>query len=104
MQNRKYFLGLLIILFTINGVYAQVSWQQEVNYTIEVRLNDQTNELNGHEAFLYKNNSPDTLSVIYMHLWPNAYKDRTSALNQQKIKTGDVDFHYADEKDRGFID
>lgn len=104
MQNRKYFLGLLIILFTINGVYAQVYWQQEVNYTIEVRLNDQTNELNGHEAFLYKNNSPDTLSVIYMHLWPNAYKDRTSALNQQKIKTGDVDFHYADEKDRGFID
>ena len=104
MQNRKYFFGVLIILFTLNSAYAQINWQQQINFTIEVTLNDQTNDLHGFESFMYKNNSPQALAVIYMHLWPNAYKDRSSALDKQKINSGDIALHYADEENTGFID
>ena len=36
-------------------------WQQEVNYTIDVSLNDKDHTLNGFEKIEYINNSPDTL-------------------------------------------
>ena len=70
-------------LFSMDG-FAQTSyWQQEVNYTITVSLNDKNNSLQGNISLEYINHSPDTLSFIYFHLWPNAYKNETTALAQQ---------------------
>ena len=67
---------LTALLFAISSsVFAQDYWQQEVNYTIQVKLNDNNHTLSGFEVFEYVNNSPNTLDRIYMHVWPNAYKD-----------------------------
>ena len=35
-------------------------WQQQVNYTIDVTLNDKEHTLDGFEKIEYINNSPDT--------------------------------------------
>jgi len=58
------------------------NWQQEVNYTIQVTLDDQSHMLRGSEEFVYTNNSPATLNSLYIHLWPNAYKNsKTQAID-----------------------
>jgi Aminopeptidase N len=63
--------------------YAQDYWQQEVKYNIQVSLNDQQHSLRGHLSLNYINHSPDTLYFIWFHLWPNAYKDSSTALAKQ---------------------
>ncbi|NOZ48328.1 MAG: M1 family metallopeptidase [Chlorobi bacterium] len=83
---------------------AQNYFQQEVNYEIHVSLNDQNNSLKGNITIEYTNNSPDKLSFIYFHLWPNAYKNNNTALARQTITLGDLDFYYASDSVKGFID
>ena len=79
-------------------------WQQEVNTTLKVRLDDEANMLHGTETFQYKNNSPDTLTYIYIHLWPNAYKNDRTAFCEQQLENGTTKFYYSKEENRGYID
>jgi len=102
-MKMKLLLLVIAIGIGING-YSQNNWQQQVNYDIRVRLNDSSHMLSGYESIQYKNNSPDTLQYIYMHLWPNAYKsDRTAFAKQQELNKA-TSFYYAKPEDRGYID
>jgi aminopeptidase N len=76
---------LLLLLFTsISVTFAQQAyWQQEVKYDIDVALDDKNNALSGSETIVYKNNSPNTIDFIWFHLWPNAYKNDSTALLKQ---------------------
>ncbi|HRH47443.1 MAG TPA: M1 family metallopeptidase [Panacibacter sp.] len=92
------FLGL------IGNAYCQQSyWQQQVNYTIDVSLNDESHELTGFVKMEYINNSPDTLNYIYIHLWPNAYKNDRTAFSEQLLKSERTDFYFSEEEQRGYI-
>lgn len=79
-------------------------FQQEVNYTIDVRLDDKNHMLFGTESFEYINNSPDTLYHLFIHLWPNAYKNEKTALAKQLARDGNYFLYYSKNKDRGYID
>ena len=48
------------LFFLSNLAIAQTkgTWQQEVNYTLKVTLDDQSHMLRGSEEFVYTNNSP----------------------------------------------
>src|ERR1017187_1869958 len=94
----------LIFLFTTYTSIAQPAWQQRVDTKIEVRLDDKTHFLNAFEELTYTNNSPDTLRYIYMHLWPNAYKNDHTPFAKQMDVNGNSTFYYAKAKDRGYID
>ncbi|MEO6905354.1 MAG: M1 family metallopeptidase, partial [Ginsengibacter sp.] len=84
--------------------YCQTKYfQQQVNYTIDVTLNDVQNTLDGFEIMNYTNNSPDTLHFIWIHLWPNAYKNDRTAFSEQLLKIGRTDFYFSNEKKRGYI-
>ncbi|MBK7944316.1 MAG: hypothetical protein IPJ85_02955 [Flavobacteriales bacterium] len=67
---------------------CQGYFQQQVDYTISVRLDDERHELHAHERFRYRNNSTLALDTIWMHLWPNAYKERGTALVQPTESLG----------------
>ncbi len=82
---------------------AQTYWQQEVNYKIAVSLDDKKHELSGTEEIEYINNSPDQLTYIYFHLWPNAYKNNKTALAKQILRNGSRKFHFSKPEDRGYI-
>lgn len=56
-------------------------WQQKTDYTIHVRLDDTHHFLHGELSLLYTNNSPQALSEIRFHLWPNAYKSPSTPMN-----------------------
>ncbi len=77
-------ISILFTLFISAKSFAQESyWQQKVYYNIDVSLNDKEKSLTGKETIVYKNNSGDSLAFIWLHLWPNAYKNDSTALFRQ---------------------
>ncbi len=75
---------LTFLLFTTLNLFAQKNYfQQKLSYEIDVALYDKTNTLSGYEAIKYTNHSPDTLRYIWFHIWPNAYKNRNTAMFKQ---------------------
>ena len=82
---------------------AQSYWQQEVNYTIDVSLNESARTLDGHIRIQYTNHSPDTLSFIWIHCWPNAYKTDRTAFSEQLLENGRTDFYFSDKEKKGYI-
>ncbi len=97
---------LFVLFFLVLGcaVGQENYFQQEVNTSIEVRLDDQQHFLYASERIEYINNSPDVLDRMIIHVWPNAYKNNFSAMANQLDEDGEVDFHFADAEDRGYID
>jgi len=95
---------VLLLLFLSFNAFNQGYFQQEVNYTISVTLNDQDNTLSGYESFEYINNSGQAMDAIYVHLWPNAYKNNKTALGKQLYNMNDMSLEFAGEGDRGWID
>lgn len=87
MKTFKTNILLLSLLFSFMLVNGQEYFQQEVNYKINVQLNDTSNSLSAYEKIEYINHSPDELEFIYFHLWPNAYKNGQTALAKQKLET-----------------
>lgn len=78
-------------------------WQQRVDYTIDVALNDKEKTLDGFEKLLYSNQSPDTLRYIWFHIWPNAYKNDQTAFSEQRLLNNDTRFYFASKEQRGYI-
>ena len=94
----------LLLFITSSQAQKEPYFQQEVNYKIDVQLDDKAHMLRGFESFEYINNSPDVLNEIYIHIWPNAYKNNKTALAKQLMKSGNTIMHYASEKELGYID
>ena len=94
------------ILLLVQFLYGNSNqyFQQMVKYEIDITLNDSAHTLSAYERLEYTNNSPDTLKYIWFHLWPNAYKNDSTAFAKQQIKSGSRRFANSDEEDRGFID
>jgi hypothetical protein len=104
--------SLVFLLFITTIAFAQnrfiklnqANWQQHVSYKIEVKLADETNTLIGNISMVYTNNSPNDLTEIYMHLWPNAYSSRNTAFAKQHLENGKTDFYFAKPDEQGSID
>lgn len=90
----------------MSSAFAQTkgNWQQEVDYKLQVTLDDESHMLRGNEQFVYTNNSPNTLSFLYIHLWPNAYKNNGTALAKQLMMSGKDFLFRNDPEYQGFID
>lgn len=100
--------GILVFILALNCLSlmkAQIDYfQQEVNYKIDVRLDDEKHTLSAKEEFKYINNSPTELNYIYMHLWPNAYKNKETALAKQLLQLRKTEFYFSSPEQRGYID
>ena len=98
------FIIYLLISFSIAVGLEKDYFQQHVAYDIDVTLDDSLHTLTAFEKIVYTNNSPDTLTYIWFHLWPNAYKNRETAFAKQRERFYDSSFFYSEEKKRGYID
>ena len=95
----------LALFFISEVIAAQNSYfQQEINYTIDARLNDVAHSLHAKIEVQYINNSNKALDTIYFHLWPNAYKDRNTALCKQLLQTNNSSLYFSKPEERGYID
>jgi len=79
----KLFSIVITILICTQLMAQQDYWQQQLRYDIKAELNDKDKTITGFESIVYKNNSTSTLDFIWFHIWPNAYKNDSTALLQQ---------------------
>lgn len=100
----KSLLLALCALLTLPVLAQQPYWQQQTDYTINVSLNDQAHTLRGDLKLAYTNNSPDALSFIWFHLWPNAYKNEGTAFARQLLRDAEGRKRLQELTDKGFID
>lgn len=49
-------------------------WQQDVHYIISAYIDENTDIIHGKEKLIYTNNSPDTLTYVFFHLYQNAFQ------------------------------
>ena len=72
---------------TASGAPGTDYWQQQVDYKMKIRLNDDIQKIHGEETITYHNNSPDVLYYLWIQLDQNIYaKDNNSAkIEQMKI-------------------
>ena len=95
----------MAIFVISNNLFSQQTYfQQEVNYKIDVKLNDQSHVLSAKEEIQYINNSDLSLNYIFFHLWPNAYKDHSTALAKQMLQHKKTSFYFSKPEERGYID
>ncbi|MDT0651162.1 M1 family metallopeptidase [Autumnicola edwardsiae] len=68
---------LSISLFTFAFINAQNNtnyWQQHVDYSMEVEMDVENYQYSGTQQLEYTNNSADTLSEVFYHLYFNAFQ------------------------------
>ena len=72
---------------TASGAPGADYWQQQVDYKMKIRLDDDIQKIHGEETITYHNNSPDVLYYLWIQLDQNIYaKDNNSAkIEQMKI-------------------
>ncbi len=65
---------------TASGAPGHAYWQQQVDYAIDVTLDDQKQQIHGVERITYMNQSPDTLSYLWLQLDANIYRPDADAV------------------------
>ncbi len=100
----KHFIFIVPALTSLILTAQNQPFMQQLHYDIEVELNDSDNTLDGNIRILYKNNSEDSLEFIYFHLWPNAFKDNSTAWAKQSLFLRNRDFFFSDISLRAYID
>ena len=103
-KHKQFVLVLWLLVGMYANAYSQNYFQQTVNYTIQVTLNDKKHELSAFEKIEYINNSPDTLRFLYFHLWPNAYSGNQTDLAKQLTNSKGNERLFRDPELRGSID
>ncbi len=66
-------LGFALSTLSITTLTAQY-WQQSIDYKIQAYLTPENHKYAGEEIIEYTNNSPDTITRVYFHLYPNAFQ------------------------------
>ena len=84
-MNLKYVLTTLAILSTLTS-FAQrkTYWNQRVDYTMDIDVNEKTYQYEGKMKLKYSNNSGQNLSKVYFHLYFNAFQP--GSMMDERIK------------------
>ena len=65
---------IFLFAFNIISLNSFSYWQQRVDYNIKIDFNHNNNQFDGQQNLIYFNNSPDTISKIFFHLYFNAFQ------------------------------
>lgn len=105
---------ILFLIFVINDYAIAQSgyWQQHVSYDMQTDFDVESHRFKGVQNLTYTNNSPDTLSRVYYHLYFNAFQpgsmmdarsrtipdpDKRIGERISKLKENQQGFHKIDE-------
>ena len=73
-MNKQVIFSLITVLALQTAVAQPDRWQQKVKYVMNIDMNVQTNQFTGKQKLEYWNNSPDTLTRVFYHLYFNAFQ------------------------------
>lgn len=72
-----------------SGAPGPAYWQQRADYDIEVRLDEEAKRIEGSETITYHNNSPDTLSYLWVQLDQNRFENDSIARRTETASSGE---------------
>ncbi len=72
---------------TASGAPGHEYWQQRADYDMAIELDDTTQRISGEETITYHNNSPDTLTYLWVQLDQNM---RATDSDTQKTQTSSI--------------
>ncbi len=84
-------------------VSAQSDWKQTLRYDLHVKFKPEEKSLDAVMKLQYINHSPDTLSFIWFHVWPNAYRNDRTLYSEQLIENGDTRFYFSSKEQKGYM-
>ncbi len=67
-------LAFLAFLIALSGNAQKKYWQQQADYKMEVSVDVKNYTYQAQQTITYTNNSPDTLKVVFYHLYLNAFQ------------------------------
>lgn len=73
-MNLKILSALFALIISSIAIAQPDRWQQRVKYAMDIDMNVQTNRFTGKQKLEYWNNSPDTLTRVFYHLYFNAFQ------------------------------
>ncbi len=101
-QTRSYQLVILCLFLSAYSIEPTLFAQRPL-YTISATLDTVKHELTGMIEIQYTNHADVSLDKLGIHLWPNAYHSRQSALAHQMADQGDLSLMKARLQDMGGI-
>ena len=75
---------------TASGAPGHAYWQQRADYAIRATLDEGKRAISGTETITYHNNSPDTLSYLWIQLDQNIYKRDSDARMTATVPSRDA--------------
>lgn len=78
---KKYinYILVAVLLLMVVGVYVYLAAENDTTYIIDAQLDGQVMALTGRETVNYINKEDVPLKEIYFHVYPNAFRDETTA-------------------------
>lgn len=73
----KIFFTILLFVSCLSLSLAQEYWQQRVEYQMDIDFHVTTHQFTGTQNLKYFNNSPDTLTEVFYHLYFNAFQPQS---------------------------
>lgn len=96
---KKLFSLAVLAFLSVSTLLAQPKsmeyWQQRVEYAMEIDMDVNTHRFKGKQTINYFNNSPDTLTKVYYHLYFNAFQPG-SMMDMRSLNIADPDRRVGD--------
>lgn len=96
---KKLFSLAILAFLSVSTLLAQPKsmeyWQQRVEYAMEIDMDVNTHRFKGKQTINYFNNSPDTLTKVYYHLYFNAFQPG-SMMDMRSLNIADPDRRVGD--------
>ncbi len=93
-----------VVIATSTSAHAADYFQQFHHTTIKVKLDDERKWVTGTETIVYVNNSPDTLREMYLHLYPNAFRDKHVPYQTDEARKWNLRVLDVPEDHKGWLD
>ncbi|MCC6601081.1 MAG: M1 family metallopeptidase [Crocinitomicaceae bacterium] len=74
---------------TASGAPGHEYWQQQADYSMKIRLDDELQRIYGEEIVTYHNNSPDDLFYLWMQLDQNYLDKQSDSWKIRQMKIGE---------------
>ncbi len=88
-MKKRWFFSMMMVTMALSVSAQPDRWQQRVKYTMNIDMNVQTNRFTGKQKLEYTNNSPDTLTRVFYHLYFNAFQPN-SMMDTRSRRQGSI--------------
>ena len=90
-------LFFFILIFCSISIYAQTN-----AIKIDAVIDDKADVIKIQQEIVFYNKTNQTLNQIYLHNWPNGFKNRKTPLSKRLIEDYKKSLYFAKENERGF--